>query len=51
MSLYPKIFLVECFISVPNFMLVSSIAQFYQKFAHICQANTRKFSKADKPAR
>jgi len=38
MSLYPKIFLVECSISVPNFMLVSSIAQFYQKFAHICLA-------------
>ena len=33
MSLYPKIFLVECSISVPNLMLVSSIAQFYQKFA------------------
>jgi len=28
MSLYPQIFLVECSVSVPNLMLVSSIAQF-----------------------
>ena len=31
---YPKIFLLECSISVP------SVAQFYQKFAHICRASS-----------